>query len=213
MNATTIELTTPDYPSIVVELARPARQTAPMTRLQTPPLPYFGQRLRRLRRTRGLKQLALAQILGVDQTTISRWEVGAQTPDAALQAAALETLGATRTDDGALRRLVETSAACVHLVEEASHICLAYSNARAQDWQVSQHALLGVSLWQFATDEIRTAENALERTDWWAVEVPSPVSFVTSEAVHDQIHIRAGGIRWERLYLADGTPARLVSGV
>ncbi len=122
-------------------------------------------------------------------------------------------LSVSRTDDAALRRLVETSNDCLHLVEEASHVCLAYSASRAQDWRVSQRGLLGVSLWQFATDEIRQAESALDETDWWAVETPSPISFITSEAIHDQIRISAGGIRWERLYLSDGTPARLVSGI
>ncbi|WP_170464937.1 helix-turn-helix domain-containing protein [Ruegeria arenilitoris] len=183
-----------------------------MLHFQEHPLPFFGPRLRRLRRAKGIKQQALAQLLGVDQITISRWEGGAQTPGADTQQAALAALGVARSNDTALRRLVETSSECIHLVEEASHVCLAYSAARARDWRVSQSALLGVSLWQFATDEIRSAEHALEQSDWWAVETPAPVCFVTSEAVHDQIRISAGGIRWERLYLTDGTPARLVSG-
>jgi len=151
--------------------------------------------------------------LGVDQATISRWENASQTPDAKLQLRALDALSTSRTDDAALRRLVETSADCVHLVEEATHICLAYSRSRARDWCASRRDLLGVSLWQFATDEIRQAEADLGKTDWWSVHMPAPKSFLTSESVHEQIRISAGGIRWERLYLAAGTPVRLVSGV
>ncbi|WP_371170678.1 helix-turn-helix domain-containing protein [Aliiroseovarius sp. 2305UL8-7] len=176
------------------------------------PFPFFGRRLRQARRAMGMKQLALAHSLNVDQATVSRWESERQTPEPEFQRRAFEVLAASKTDDAALRRLVEKSSDCVHLVEEASHICLAYSRSRAKDWRTSQRNLLGVSLWQFATDEIRQAEAELVDSDWWSVHMPKPKSFCTSESVHDKIRISAGGIRWERLYLADGTPVRLVSG-
>lgn len=176
------------------------------------PLPVFGLRLRRLRRAKGVKQLALAQALGLDQATISRWESGHQRPAWEVQRQALAMLAIARTHDAALRRLVETSTACVHLVDEASHICLAYSRTRANDWRTSQLDLRGVSLWQFATDEIRQAEAELADTDWWSSPTPAPKQFRTSEKVFDEITISAGGILWERVYLADGTPARLVTG-
>ena len=72
--------------------------------------------------------------------------------------------------------------------------------------------LVGVSLWQFATDEIRRAEADLADSDWWSVQMPAPRIFQTSER-RDAIRISAGGIMWERLYLSDGTPVRLVTGV
>lgn len=177
------------------------------------PLPAFGRRLRQQRRVLGLKQLVIAQEMGVDQATVSRWESGQQEPDAEVQRAVFRILGRSRTDDSALRRLVEHSNACLHLVEETNHICLAYSNSRAQDWSVSQRAMLGVSLWQFSTDEIRQAEAELADSDWWSVQEPEPKLFHTSQAAHTALRISAGGILWERLYLADGTPVRLVSGV
>lgn len=174
--------------------------------------PAFGKRLKRLRRSVGLKQSALADLLEVDQTTISRWENGAQTPSSDVQQSVFSVLGPAPSDDSALMRLVMGSTDCLHLVEEASHICLAYSASRARDWKTSQRALLGVSLWQFATDEIQQAEHELKDDGWWDMHTPNPKSFLTSEAVHDRIKISAGEIIWERLYLADGTPVRLVSG-
>ncbi len=174
--------------------------------------PAFGPRLRRLRRSVGLKQSALADMLEVDQTTVSRWENGVQTPPARIQRTVFSTLGPARVQDSALRRLVMNSTECVHLVEEASHTCLAYSASRARDWKTTQNALIGVSLWQFATDEIRQAEAELQNEGWWDMHTPAPKAFLTSEAVHDRIRISAGQIVWERLYLADGTPVRLVSG-
>lgn len=183
-----------------------------MLTVPVPPFPSFGHRLRRQRRALGLKQLALAQELGVDQTSVSRWESGHHTPEPDVQQRVFKALAQSRTDDAALRRLVEHSNDCVHLVEDTSHICLAYSRTRARDWRTSQKSMLGVSLWQFATDEIRIAEAGLADSDWWSVQMPEPRIFRTSEATHDAIRISAGGIRWERLYLADGTPARLVTG-
>lgn len=180
--------------------------------ITVPPFPSFAQRLRSLRRTKGLKQLVLAQELCVDQTTVSRWEAGHQTPSPEVQQMALELLADSITDDTALRRLVENANNYVHLVEEATHVCLAYSHNRAGDWCTSQRALLGVSLWQFATDEIRQAEAELANSNWWSVRNPTPKSFRTSGRVHEEITISAGGILWERLYLSDGTPARLVTG-
>lgn len=182
-----------------------------MTRI-APPFPCFSQRLYRLRRAMGVKQLAVAQELGVDQATISRWEAGQQAPSVEAQQRVLSMLSASGSDDTGLRRLVENAANYVHLVDEATHVCLAYSRSRARDWQTSQQALLGVSLWQFATDEIRQAEADLAKGDWWSARLPVPKSFQTSGRVHDEITISAGGILWERLYLADGTPVRLVTG-
>ena len=178
-----------------------------------PPLPVFGRRLRRLRRAMGVKQVALAHYLGFDQASISRWEANLQTPSAEIQQMALATLATSKTDDTALRRLIENSTDCVHLVDEATHVCLAYSRKRAEEWQNSQRALLGVSLWQFATDEIRLAEAELAETDWWSSQMPTSKCFATSGKVLDEIVISAGRVLWERLYLSDGTPVRLVTAI
>ncbi|MGV6803661.1 MAG: helix-turn-helix domain-containing protein, partial [Ruegeria sp.] len=183
-----------------------------MKQVPLPGFPAFGRRLKRLRRANGLKQDALAHLVGVDQTTVSRWESGIQTPEAEMQSRAFSALANARSDDSALKRLVQLSRECLHLVDEASHVCLAYSPSRARDWLASDRSLLGVSLWQFATDEIRNAEAELTEEGWWDLQSPAPKAFLTSQAVHDQIRINAGKIIWERLYLADGTPVRLVSG-
>lgn len=176
------------------------------------PLPVFKSRLRLLRRAMGVKQFALADMLQVNQATVSRWEAGVQTPPPYLQRRALSALSQPRVADSALRRLVENSGDCVHLVDEATHNCLAYSRRRANDWRRSQHELLGVSLWKFATEEIQRAERDLEHSDWWSVQLPAPRFFRTSGKVYDEIVISPGGILWERLYLSDGTPVRLCTG-
>lgn len=174
--------------------------------------PSFGVRLKRVRTAVGLKQSGLAEMLGIDQTTVSRWEAGTHCPEPELQLDVFAKLVPFRTEDTALKRLVETSQGCIHLVDEANHLCLAYSASRARDWRVGRREMVGVSLWQFATEEIQNAENELERSDWWDVLTPAPKLFVTSQADEKGIRISAGEILWERVYLSDGTPARLVTG-
>ncbi len=179
----------------------------------TRPLPSFARRLKRQRIAVGMKQDALAHLLGLNQATVSRWENGSQVPDGALQQKALKYVAAGKTDDAALKRLVETSSQAVHLVDDADHSCLAYSKRRARDWGASDRQMLGVSLWRFATEEIRQAEEALAAHGWWDEALPAPRRVFTSEAVYPELRISPGGMLWERICLADGTPARLVTGI
>lgn len=78
----------------------------------------YGRALRRWRRLRGIKQSHAAELLGVTQATLSRWERGhhrltevAERKLAQLLRARLDSAG-----DAALRRLVENSTQQVHLI-------------------------------------------------------------------------------------------------
>lgn len=172
-------------------------------------LPGFAARLKMLRRIGNVKQSALSSEMGISQSTLSRWETGSQIPRRERQIQILTWLCAQSADDKALRRLVETSSDNVHLVDEANHKCLAYSPLRAREWCKEPSALMGQSLWRFATEEIRAAEAELDGSDWWAVRLPVSRTFTTSASDYPELVINAGYIRWERLYLADGTPVRL----
>ncbi len=175
----------------------------------TPNLPAFGQRLRKMRRALGVKQSALSHALGVDQSSVSRWEAGDQFPDDRIQRRAFELLSDHRTEDFALRRLVEASTLSLHLVEDTTHECLAYSGRRAAEWGIGERSLNGTHLWRFATEEIQSAEYELGQSDWWSSQLPEPRCFRTSERRYDELAVLAGYIRWERMYLNDGTPVRL----
>ena len=162
-----------------------------------------------MRRALGVKQSSLSHALGVDQSSVSRWEAGGQMPERRIQRRAFELLSDRRTDDFALRRLVETSTLSLHLVEDATHECLAYSGRRAAEWGIDERSLNGCHLWRFATEEIQSAESELEHGDWWTSQLPEPRCFRTSEKRYDELSVLAGYIRWERMYLNDGTPVRL----
>lgn len=172
-------------------------------------LPAFHLRLRRLRRSRGLKQAYVAALLGVDQSTVSRWESGALVPEQDLLERSLRLIAGVPPDDCALRRLVRSSSVPCHLVTDADHRLLAVSLPRQQEWVRSAAELMGTSLWRFATPEIAAAEARLDALQWWHLAAPAPVVVHTSEAWNDGLHILAGDMVWERVWLSSGEPARL----
>ena len=172
-------------------------------------LPAFHLRLRRLRRARGLKQAYVATLLEVDQSTVSRWESGTLVPEPELAERALQALAAAASDDYALRRLVRTSSEPCHLVTDVDHRLLAVSPPRERDWQRPAVDLMGTSLWRFATPEIIEAEERLVELNWWGLAAPPPVVLHTSEGCTDGLHVLAGDMVWERVWLANGEPARL----
>jgi transcriptional regulator with XRE-family HTH domain len=174
----------------------------------------YGRALRRWRRLRGVKQSHAAELFGVTQATLSRWERGHhRLPDSAarklsrLLAAPLESAA-----DAGLRRLVESSALRVHLICDLSHRLLAASPARFAEWTADAAELRGVSLWAFATDEIRSAEGRLGDLGWYD-DGAAQVSFWTGPNDSPIVTIDPGVLVWERLQLSDGTLARLVTSI
>lgn len=174
----------------------------------------FGRALRRWRRLRGIKQSHAAEMLGVTQATVSRWELGRHRPTesesrrlARLLQAPLDSGG-----DAALRRLVESSDLSVHLICDLSHRLLAASPSRYAEWHASAEDLHGVSLWRFATDQIRAAESRLPDLGWYE-EGRASLTFWTDTNHRDVVTIVPGRLLWERLQLSDGTLARLVTSV
>lgn len=172
-------------------------------------LPAFGTRLKRLRRARGIKQFALADVLSVEQSTVSRWEAGTVLPSNTVQHKALSVLQRTGTADTALKRLVESSKTATHLIDDASHVCLAFSVSRGNEWRRDPSSLLGRQLWAYASDEIQLAEATMAQSEWWDEFLPAPVVLRTSAKSHREMAIKEGELIYERLYLADGTPVRL----
>ena len=104
--------------------------------------------------------------------------------------------------------------ACVGFVEwtdaVAARLSAPSTPARFAEWTAGAAELRGVSLWRFATDEIRSAEARLGDLGWYD-DGAVRVSFWTGANDSPIVRIDPGILVWERLQLSDGTLARLVT--
>jgi len=171
----------------------------------------LGPSLRRWRVLRRVKQAHAAGLLGVSQATISRWESGAQTPDAD-EERRLRLLMAARLDSAAdrqLARMVSLSSAPVHLVCDLTHRLLAASPAREREFAVPLSDLLGHSLWRYASPDIVNAEARLGELGWFGPEAPAVELATGANAADAPVPITPSRFRWVRFQLSDGSFARL----
>jgi transcriptional regulator with XRE-family HTH domain len=174
----------------------------------------LGRSLRTWRLLRRIKQHHLGELLGVSQTTVSRWENGQQVPTPVEQSA-VRTLMQARLDSAAdreLGHLVTSSAKPVHLICDLTHKLLALSPARERYCSVPGQDLMGTSLWRYASPEIAAAEAMLPTLGWFEPAAPA-IEFHTGRNDSTVIHIHDSRLKWVRFQLSDGSFARLVETV
>lgn len=174
----------------------------------------LGRSLRAWRTLRRVKQLHAAELLGVSQATVSRWESG-QGSLSSDEAERLRTLLAARLDSAAdrvLARLVCQSTAPTHLICDLTHRLLAVSPARELQFRVPTSQLMGRSLWRYASEDIVAAEARLAEQGWFG-PAPPAIEFHTRARDSADIHILAGAMRWVRFQLSDGSSVRLVETI
>jgi transcriptional regulator with XRE-family HTH domain len=181
------------------------------------PLPMsskLGPALRTWRALRRIKQSHAAELFGVSQATISRWEAGRQAPSPRECARLRELMSAAPSGaaDAALLDLVRGSATPVHLICDFTHRLLAASSARARPWRMAPEKLYGASLWRYASEEIHQAEGKLEDLGWFEPEA-MPIEVTTRGNESTDVPIHPSRIRWTRLRLSDGSYARLVETI
>lgn len=172
----------------------------------------LGRSLRRWRSLRRIKQQHAGELLGVSQATVSRWENGRLAPDPDEQWR-LRLLMQARLDGAAdreLARLVEHSLRPVHLVCDLTHRLLALSAARERQCRQPRSALLGQSLWPFASAEIVAAEGRLAALDWFGPAAPVLEVVTGANEPGAAVAIAPGRCRWVRFQLSDGSCVRLV---
>lgn len=164
----------------------------------------WGAQLRRFRRLRALKQSALAEMVGVDQATVSRWESGRQSPDLGTQQRLRDLMRRIEPhQEVLLKHWIDTSVGYTVLCDE-NRIIRAASPSYCSIHGVSPSDVLGRS-----SLPVFTAE--LERALWQAMdqgffegEVAS-VRVVGRWNTHSGRQRGVGGIAvWTPVPLADG---------
>ena len=164
----------------------------------------WGAQLRRFRRLRALKQTALAEMIGVDQATVSRWESGRQSPDLRTQRRLRDLVRRIEPhQEVLLKHWIDTSVGYTVLCDE-NRIIRAASASYCSIHGVSPSDVLGrSSLPVFTAD--------LERALWQAVDrgfFEGEVASVTVVGRWNTLSGRqreVGGIAvWTPVPLADG---------
>ncbi len=161
-----------------------------------------------------VKQSAVADMLGVSQGCVSRWESNAHKPDAAQRERIIQLISApTGNDhDAGLKRLVQDSQRPVHLICDATHQLLAASSSRAASWRTDISELIGRSLWPYASSEIAAAEARLFESGWF--ERPYQCLKLYTEANgRSDVPVMPSRVLWETLPLADGRVGRLTTTI
>ena len=171
----------------------------------------LGRSLKTWRALRRIKQAGAAELLGVSQGTISRWENGLLSPSGA-EEVAIRRLLAARLESAAdhqLGRLVSQSSRPMHLICDLTHRLLAWSPARARDCGRASDNLIGSSLWPYASDALREIEGRLPDLGWYQ-PAPPAIDGVTGANRARRLRIKPGRFRFTRFQLSDGSFARLV---
>lgn len=175
-----------------------------------PSLPALMRAVRRTRVLLGMKQSHLAELVGVGQSSLSKWESGIHVPPreklALLARFVVEAPG--EPSNAILKRLVEQSSREIHLVCDATHCLLAASPSRRAEWRLPEGT--GIPMWRYATAEIRRAEERLAGLGW-ADGPDMAVVFATSESHDPVVPIRPGRVLWERLPIGGLGWGRLVT--
>lgn len=186
-----------------------------MTEQASIPDRHLGERLRRFRRLRGLKQGHIAETLGVSQGVVSRWESGQHvpSPETCRRIQHLVAVAPDCSSDHALRKLVEAARVPVHLICDATHRLLAASPSREREWGASAEAFAGCSLWRFATDQIVSAEDQLADSGWFDRAQPPRILVPTTGNGSNEIRILPSILEWEQIGLADGRVGRLATTI
>lgn len=123
----------------------------------------WGPQIRRFRRLRAIKQNALAEQLGVDQATVSRWESGRQVPDLGMQRRLRALMrGAEPRDEVLLKHWIDTALGYTMLTD-AERVILAASPSFCVLHEMAPTEVIGMSAVPIFTEE-------LERLWWLAVE-------------------------------------------
>ncbi|PWB82727.1 MAG: transcriptional regulator [Methylocystaceae bacterium] len=172
-----------------------------------------GRSLRRMRLFYEVKQSYLAEVVGVDQATVSRWERG-QSPISPKTWSKIrqffEGVPRRSSADFALRRLVENSTQEVHLICDKTHRLLAASTPRQREWRTPVADLLGKPLLPYASVEILEVDESLRDLGWYS-DPSAQMTVMTGTNNDSRIPIRPGRALWERIRLSEQNFGRLVT--
>jgi transcriptional regulator with XRE-family HTH domain len=166
--------------------------------------------LRRFRRLRALKQTALAEMLGVDQATVSRWESGRQNPDLGTQRRLRSLMQATGPHQDVLLKHWINSAVGYTSLSDENRVVIAASPSFCEYQRIDASEIVGMSLIPAFTEELESL---------WGIAIEHGFleGDIASVTTISRAHLLSGRERnigtiavWTPVPLADGRYLRRV---
>lgn len=145
----------------------------------------WANRLIWFRRFRGLKQIALAQLLEVDQATVSRWERGQSVPHLRGRQRLRELLRSTTSDDALLKHAVAAAIGEV-VLSTSEDIIIAASRAYAVANGMTPDEIVGKSMLPMYADDGRCCWRALHDRGFFNGDVASVTAFMRVFSLFDR---------------------------
>jgi transcriptional regulator with XRE-family HTH domain len=169
----------------------------------------WGQQIRAFRRQRLIKQSVLAEMAGVDQATISRWERGLQLPDVQMQRRLRDLLRKATPDEAILKHLTRMSLGEVMLSNHEQTI-LASSAPYAQTHRVTADHIVGMSWRGKQNGEGEGLIRRAIQCGFFRGDVASVSVVMLSKSLSGHRRNVPTKVLWGALPLSDGTIVRQV---
>lgn len=123
--------------------------------------------IRRLRQSNGWKQATLAEMVGVDQATVSRWERGLQTPELTMRRVLLDLMRLRVPELDRLQLISIEASPNVALAFDQDLRVLAISEAAAALYGAARAELVGEVLGDRSFPDLAWAHQRAEESGLW----------------------------------------------
>ena len=162
----------------------------------------FAHQLLSFRRLHIIKQATLAEMLGVDQATISRWETGRMVPDRRMQQR-FQNLVRRQPSDEALLKHWTTSALGEFGVFTKDRVILAASRAYALNQGVAPDEIVGLKTTPQHTAESERCYRALVEHGFFRGDVVSVLAIARANSLSGHARNRVTKAIWSATRISD----------
>lgn len=159
--------------------------------------------IRRLRRLKGLKQAALADLISVDQSTISRWENGDVLPDTRMQQRLQALLYDVRVDESLLKHAIGTAIGEA-VLSNWDRVIVGASASYSIGHGLSQRDIIGRSARPMYTEESEAIRRLVYDYGFYRGEVASITAIARANTLSGHCHNRLTKAVWTPVRLSDG---------
>jgi transcriptional regulator with XRE-family HTH domain len=163
----------------------------------------WALQIARFRRAHGLKQTAAAELLNVDQATISRWEKGRSLPDLKTQRRLRDIISQTTHEEALLKHWVSVAMGEV-VLSTSERTILVSSQRYAAAHGLSQQEIIGRSSRPMYTEEGERYWQAVYATGFYRGEIASVTVVCRANALCGHDKYRCTKVVWAPVRLSHG---------